>query len=166
MAHRSSSGIVISLGPNAIYWKAFTQTNVATSSCQAELNGFFEAALLVDFYRACLSFLGARQGRPTPLHVDSMSALQLLAKRVPAGRSKHVGVRYFHILDCIDRDQLMLQWVSTTSMIPDVLTKPLARVAFQSCIRPMLDGRMPTPERSARSVTGTTGTLSAPKPRE
>jgi hypothetical protein len=163
---RSSSGIVISLGPNAIYWKAFTQTNVATSSCQAELNGFFEAALLVDFYRACLSFLGARQGRPTPLHVDSMSALQLLAKRVPAGRSKHVGVRYFHILDCIDRDQLMLQWVSTTSMIPDVLTKPLARVAFQSCIRPMLDGRMPTPERSARSVTGTTGTLSAPKPRE
>ena len=61
-ARRSSSGIVISLVLvlNAIFWNAFTQT---TSSCQAELNGFFEAALLVDFYRACLSFLGARCSR-------------------------------------------------------------------------------------------------------
>jgi len=163
---RSSSGVVISLGSSAIFWKAFTQTTVATSSCQAELNGFFEAALLVDFYRASLSFLGSAQRRPTPLHVDSMSAIQLLAKRVPTGRSKHVGVRYFHILDSIDRDDIMLQWVPTTSMIPDVMTKPLARVQFLKCIRPMLDGTMPTPERQSRSVTGTRGTLSAPMSHE
>ena len=51
-------------------------------------------------------------------------------------------------------------------MIPDVMTKPLARVQFLKCIRPMLDGTMPTPERTARSITGTRGTLSAPTPRE
>ncbi len=88
-----------------------------------------------------------------------MSPLQLLAKRVPSGRSKHVGVRYLHILDCIDRDDIMLQWVPTTSMIPDVMTKPLARVQFLKCIRPMLDGTMPTPERTARSITGTPSQL-------
>jgi hypothetical protein len=66
-----------------------------------------------------------------------MSAIQLLAKRVPTGRSKHVGVRYFHILDSIDRDDIMLQWVPTASMIPDVMTKPLARVQFLKCIRPI-----------------------------
>ncbi len=57
---RSSSGIVISLVLNAISGNAFTQT---TSSCQAELNAFFEAALLVDFYLDCLRFLAARCSR-------------------------------------------------------------------------------------------------------
>jgi hypothetical protein len=57
-------------------------------------------------------------------------------KPIEAQGHAHVGVRRLHILDCIDRDDIMLQWVSTTSMIPDVMTKPLARVQLLKCIRP------------------------------
>jgi hypothetical protein len=159
---KSSSGVILTLGTSVIYWKSFTQTTVATSSCEAELNGFFEATMLVEFYRSCFSFLGHAQPDPTPTYVDSMSAIQLLAKRALTGRSKHVGVRYFHILDHIDRDSIRFQWVNTNIMVPDVLTKPLSWMLFQRCARQMLDGTIPLPTVLPRNTTGRNGALSAP----
>jgi hypothetical protein len=46
---RSCSSIIITLGSSVVFSKVFLQPTVAVSSCEAELNGFFEAALWLEF---------------------------------------------------------------------------------------------------------------------
>jgi hypothetical protein len=56
--------IIITLGSSAVFSKVFLQPTVAVSSCEAELNGFFEAALWLEFFRRIAVFMGITPARP------------------------------------------------------------------------------------------------------
>ena len=139
---RSCSSIIITLGSSVVFSKVFLQPTVAVSSCEAELNGFFEAALWLEFFRRIAAFMGITQRGPTTVYADSASAIALLKKRVPSGRSKHYDVRYFRINESIDRGEIALQWISTLLMPADIGTKPLPRPRFTELAGPLLDGRL------------------------
>ena len=139
---RSSSGFVIGLGTSSIFWKAFTQPSVATSSCEAELYGVFECMLYTEFFRKVMAFLGSPQESPTVTHVDSQSAQKLLSRDSPGNRSKHVDVRYFRIKESLDNKQIQLAYEPTETLIADALTKALPRIRFMELIKPIMNGRL------------------------
>ena len=130
------------LESSVVFSKVFLQPTVAVSSCEAELNGFFEAALWLEFFRRIAAFMGITQHGPTTVYADSASAIALLKKRVPSGRSKHYDVRYFRINESIDRGEIALQWISTQLMPADIGTKPLPRPRFTELAGPLLDVRL------------------------
>ncbi len=76
---------------------------MAVNSCEAELNEFFEAALWLELFRRIVALMGVTQHGPATVYADSASAIAVLKKRVPSGRSKHYDVRYFRINESIDR---------------------------------------------------------------
>ena len=110
--------------------------------------------------------MGITQSGPTTVYADSASAIAVLKKRVPSGRSKHYDVRYFRINQSIDRGEIVLQWLSTLLMPADIGTKPLPRPRFTELAGPLLDGRLDgvyappcsgNPATSRRCIQGSTG---------
>jgi hypothetical protein len=159
---KSTTGLIITWGSSVIFTKSLTQSYVATSSCEAELNAICEANMWIIFFRRLLSFLGHVQSEPTPILTDSKSAIQLFQKRIPTGRSKHVDVRYFKVLESIDDRTSRLLWVPTQTMVADTLTKALPRPLFCQHSQSMQLAQMP--EISSSSNTFLPPTLcSAPK---
>jgi hypothetical protein len=86
--------------------------------------------------------MGITQQGPTTVYADSASAIALLKKRVPSGRSKHYDVRYFRINESIDRGEIALQWLNTRLKPAEIGTKPLSRPRFTELAGPILDGRL------------------------
>ena len=46
-------------------------------------------------------------------------------------KSKHIGIKYHHIWDIVQRGAMKLQYVAANEHIEDLLTKPLSRVKFE-----------------------------------
>jgi hypothetical protein len=49
-------------------------------------------------------------------------------------RSKHVEIKYYYIMDMMQRKEVILQYVNTKEHDVDVLTKPLSRMKFKNFI--------------------------------
>jgi hypothetical protein len=61
------------------------------------------------------------------IYQDNMSAmlLEINGKRSSSNRTRHIDIRYFFMKDCIDNDDVTLQYCPTQGMIADFFTKPL-----------------------------------------
>jgi hypothetical protein len=46
-------------------------------------------------------------------------------------RSKHIKIRYHFIGECVERGDVVLEFVGTQDQLADMLTKALGRVRFQ-----------------------------------
>ena len=43
-------------------------------------------------------------------------------------QSKHIDVKFHFLRDCVDRGQIVIEFVETGRQLTDVLTKPLGRL--------------------------------------
>lgn len=64
------------------------------------------------------------------LLIDNKSAIELSKNPVYHDRSKHIDTRYHYIRDCIEKNVVDVDHVSTNNQLADILTKPLSRVKF------------------------------------
>ena len=69
---------------------------------------------------------------PTPLFMDSTTAIDLAHDPVLHAKSKHIARRDLFIRELVDRKVIKPVYVSTDKNVADALTKPLARQAFQA----------------------------------
>ena len=58
------------------------------------------------------------------LHVDSMSAIQLVKSPVFHKRSKHIDVKYYFVSDLFESGKLKVEHVTTNEQLADSVTKP------------------------------------------
>ena len=65
---------------------------------------------------------------PTPLHLDSQSAIALTKDSSYHARTKHIDIRYHFIHFIVDNGSLRLLYCPTEDMIADTLTKALPSV--------------------------------------
>ena len=72
---------------------------------------------------------GAEQ-KPVTLYVDNKSAIALMTNAVFHGRSKHIDTRFHFIRECVEKREIIVEFVSTREQRADILTKALARVKF------------------------------------
>ena len=75
---RSTTGVVFTFCGGAIVWKSKTQSLTAGSSTEAEFFAAYEAGKICCFLQMVLKQLGYVQASPTIIHINNMSALQMI----------------------------------------------------------------------------------------
>ena len=143
------------------------QTITADSSTYAEFIAAHTACKQIIWARNFLSELGFPQQQPTKLFEDNQSTIRLLNQPGNNGRTKHIALRFNIIREMVDARQISVQYLPTTDMTSDILTKATAAPTFLH-LRPSLLGMHTTTPyklRKPRSLGGYVGGLPFMTPR-
>ena len=62
--------------------------------------------------------------------VDNKSAIELMKNPVFHGRSKHIDTKYHFIRECVEREDLQVEFISGEYQKADILTKALPKIKF------------------------------------
>ena len=127
---RSTSGILLKLGGAAVSWSSSKQSNVALSSSEAEYIAAGETAREIVAMRILLAELDEAQPTPTPLRIDSETAMRMALEEGNHGRRKHINVKHHYIRELVTDELVVLEWVPTTEQQADMLTKATSRKQF------------------------------------
>jgi hypothetical protein len=132
---RSYSGYAFILGDACVSWKSQKQKCVATSSCEAEYDSLASSMKEAIYLNSLLSEIGLGKFAQVILHVDNQGALYLASDPVFHARSKHIDIRHHFIRGVLkENDNIKLAYLSTDSMLADVLTKALPKVKHYACM--------------------------------
>jgi hypothetical protein len=131
-SRKSTSGLIFRLGECTVSWRSKKQSIVALSSTEAEYVALCEACQEVTWLRRLLHDIGLPQtSKPTTVYEDNQGAMGLSMNPKDHPRTKHIDVKYHYIRNCIDRKRVNLEYVRTTDMVADTLTKALPKPAFE-----------------------------------
>jgi hypothetical protein len=134
---KSTSGYVFLLNNGAITWSSKKQSCIALSTMEAEYVACLAAVQEAVWLRRFLQHLEIVRDalNPVTIHCDSMAALAYAKDPKYHGRTKHIDIRYHYIRDMIAQKEVVLKHISTSRMVADPLTKPIARDVFQAHVR-------------------------------
>ena len=127
---KSHTGMVITLGQGALACKSNKQKLVSKSSTVAEIIAISDG---IDDTMWCQEFMRAQgyEMKPAVLHQDNQSAIVLAEKgRLNHQKTRHVNIRYFGIIDLVERKEVNIVYTPTEEMIADFFTKPLQGMSF------------------------------------
>ena len=131
---RSITGYCALVAGGCVSWRARKQPTVATSSTEAEYRAAYEATQEVIWLRQLLSDFGYPQTNPTVLHCDNQGALALSKNPLYQSRSKHFDITLHWIREKVDDCTITPQYISTSEMLADFLTKALHFPKFSFCL--------------------------------
>lgn len=119
-----------------ISWSSKKQRSVATSSCESEYIAQSSAAKQGQWVAQIFRDLGYAKyiGGNTvkvQMYGDNQGALALVKNPHLHERSKHIDICYHFIRDLAEQGKLVVDYVRTTDMAADGLTKVLPRVAYE-----------------------------------
>lgn len=129
---KSQSGIFLSIddrGPVQV--RSTKQKYMTTSSTWAELAAVGDSLATILWCRDLLAELGYPQ-EPTPIMQDNKSAITMGSDGAGATKqTKHIKVRYYHIKEQVEDNNIVFEYISTDRMVADVLTKALDKQTFE-----------------------------------
>nr|GEY65711.1 ribonuclease H-like domain, reverse transcriptase, RNA-dependent DNA polymerase [Tanacetum cinerariifolium] len=64
------------------------------------------------------------------IHVDNKSAIALMKNPIFHGRSKHIDTKYHFIRECVEREDIQVEFVNGEYQRADILTKALPKIKF------------------------------------
>jgi hypothetical protein len=136
---KSTSGYAFILGGGAVSWCSKKQSCIALSTMESEYVACSTAVQEAVWLRRFLQRLGvtAHTKDVVLLYSDSTSALAYAKYPKYHGKAKHIELQYHYIRDMVSQGEMILQHISTSSMVADPLTKPIARDLFFSHTKSM-----------------------------
>ena len=129
----SHTGTVFSLGRGAITSVSTKQKCNSRSSTEAELIGIDDVISKIMWTRRFIEAQGFKLQRNTVFR-DNTSSMKLETNgRMSASkRTRHFNIRYFHVTDLIDKQELQIEYCPTEIMWGDYHTKPKVGLAFHT----------------------------------
>ena len=124
------------LNNGAIAWKSRCQPNVALSTMESEYMALTDATKALKWVRTLLSELSYSNGKSdesTELFSDNQGAIALAKNPVSHSRVKHIDLGYHFILEAIQNRIIWVQYIPTTEITADSLTKALGREKYEKC---------------------------------
>jgi hypothetical protein len=141
---KSHAGSCITLGKGFFYGKSSKQKLMTRSSTEAELVGATDHYPMAVWSAEFLRQQGKTLG-PAIIAQDNMSTIALIHKgRAASEKTRHVDIRYFFLKDRVDQGAVTIQFVPSTDMVADFLTKPLQGELFKK-LRALLMGETVSP---------------------
>ena len=137
LAH-STSGYIFTSGGAAVAWGVKKQESIALYTQHAEIMAGSLAACESVFLTGTATEIGFPPKEPITLYMDNTSAIDLSYDPVAHAKTKHIDRRDLYIRELVERKQLVTKYVKTANNTADALTKPLARVPFETHRRSML----------------------------
>ncbi|MCP4492594.1 MAG: DDE-type integrase/transposase/recombinase [Gammaproteobacteria bacterium] len=128
---RSTMGHCFQLANCVISWISQRQPVVTLSSTEAEYVALSSAAQQAVWLRGLLKNLGYPQKKATTILEDNQGAICLARNPVAQRKTKHIDLRHHYIREKVTDDTLDLQFIGTSEMVADLLTKPLHRATFE-----------------------------------
>uniref|UniRef100_A0A2N9IIJ0 Reverse transcriptase Ty1/copia-type domain-containing protein n=1 Tax=Fagus sylvatica TaxID=28930 RepID=A0A2N9IIJ0_FAGSY len=122
---RSTSGLLVYLGPNPITWSAKKQLTVSRSSTESEYRALALASAELCWFRTLLKDLGVFISAAPILWCDNISALAIASNPVFHARTKHIEVDFHFVRERVLRKDLAVKFVSTLDQLADIFTKSL-----------------------------------------
>ncbi|GJS46051.1 ribonuclease H-like domain, reverse transcriptase, RNA-dependent DNA polymerase [Tanacetum coccineum] len=127
---KGTTGIIFYYGESPISWSTQKQATVALSSCESEFIAATAAATQALWLKRLLSKLTHTQEEKVTIQVDNKSAIALMKNPVFHGRSKHIDTKYHFIRECVERNDIQVEFVSGEYQKADILTKALPKIKF------------------------------------
>ncbi len=93
-----------------------------------------------------MSELGFAPGKPNTLYGDNQASISIAKNPVGHTQAKQIDIRFHYLRELVERGAISIEYIATTAMLADGLTKPLAPVAFARFIAML--GLSKTPDRS------------------
>jgi hypothetical protein len=135
----SRTGVVIMLAGGVVCSKSFRQSIVTTSSTEAELVALTEGTNHLLWLRNVLSSLQLTNLGPSVVFQDNMSTIALVTNdKTKQQRTRHLNCKYFAVRQRINESSIVLQHLSGTDMLADVLTKSVDRSTLHRLLPRMM----------------------------
>jgi Reverse transcriptase (RNA-dependent DNA polymerase) len=124
---KSITGYAFLLSGGAISWSSKKQKTPSLSSVEAEYMAAAAAAKEALWWRTQLRGLGYDTAHATTLYSDSQGSISLSKNPDHHANTKHIALRYHFIRHHVGKRNVRLEYINTTAMAADVLTKALPR---------------------------------------
>jgi hypothetical protein len=128
---RSTTGYVFYLAGGPISWKSKLQPTVALSSTEAEYMALTAAAQEAMCLRGLAKDFSIDVVTPALIYEDNKGAIAMSINPVLHQASKHIAIKHHFIREKIDHEDIHLEYISTSRMLADALTKPLTFPTFE-----------------------------------
>jgi len=135
---RSVGAYIYVLYGGAISWCSKRQTTIALSSCEAEYMAQTQASKEAIWLTRLLSELDLGYGlprAPVVIKADNQGAIALAKDPRFHSRTKHIDIQWHFVRDQVETGAIEFQWVQTSAMAADGLTKALTIEKFKGFVR-------------------------------
>lgn len=130
---RSTMGYVFTICGGAVSWSSTLQSRVTTSSTEAEYLALSHASKEAIYLNQLLEELGHGSPGAVTLFGDNQGANALSKDARFHKRTKHLRLTEHFVREMVHDGIITVQYIPTQEMVADVLTKALARPAFEKC---------------------------------
>ena len=132
---KSTTGYLIYINKRLVMYRTKKQSTVATSTCNAELNGIVEAAKATLWIRGLLfEDLGLHIHTPTNIYNDNLPAIRLAINPVQHSATRHFAIKQATLREWVQRNHISIHHMPGECLAADLLTKALDRVRFSQLL--------------------------------
>ncbi|MBW0517976.1 hypothetical protein O181_057691 [Austropuccinia psidii MF-1] len=126
---RSHTGLMVFLDDTLIHWKSRRQSTVSSTSTEAEYKALYEGTQQILWFRKLFNDLSLVSSKfVLSLLGDNQPAIAMAKNPVSSARTMHINIKFHWIREQLSKGLFHLDYVPTTEMHADLLTKALHRV--------------------------------------
>ncbi len=119
---KSTSGMMICIGNNPIFWASKKQTTVALSTTEAEFISATTCSRKILWIQNLIKEIFNKNLKMT-LYLDNLSCKKVLENGQFNNNMKHIDIQEHFIFDLIKNNKINLDYIGTENMLADILTK-------------------------------------------
>jgi len=121
---RSTYGLAILWNGSPLLWKSKRHTMIIMSTCESEYLAGTELIRELSWIRNILIGLYQPPTLPITVYSDNENANSIATTGVQH-RTRHIEARHYYITEKVREGMIMVKYLPTKDMIPDMFTKPM-----------------------------------------
>jgi len=131
---KSTSAYIFTFAGGAVSWRSSRQDITVDSTMYAESIACYEAAKHARWLKTLVGEMEIVESisRPLTVFCDNEAAIQHIRNNKITKRNKHHDVKYRMTGEYVEQKIIDVQYISTTCMLADPLTKALRPAEFQA----------------------------------
>jgi len=129
---KSTTGYLIRVFGNVIYWKTRKQGSVTKSSTATEYVALSEAISEIKVIKNLLDDFKIKIDKPIKIYEDNSGAIAISKFGNLTKNSKYIEVHYHFVNECYENKEIDIVKVDSENNIADILTKALGKNKFEN----------------------------------
>ncbi len=129
---KSQSGIVVFLGGTMVFGASRKQKCVTKSPMESKLVALTDHIGFAEAFAEFFGFIVGKEAKAPTIYQDSTSVISLVTKGGGVVRTKHLRVRMNLCQEVVQEGRIIVEYIHTSKMLADGLTKALEGKEFTS----------------------------------
>lgn len=135
---KSTSGNVFLFGGTAVFWLSKKQSCVAKYTMEVEYIACSTTVSTAVWLKCFVNSLKLNiPDKPVNMFCDNTSAISLIKSGANCSKGKHIDVNYHYIQDIVERGEVKVDYIPSTEMVADPMTKGLSLDKFREHVAAM-----------------------------